>query len=167
MKTKQEKRLNNRGMLSGAMPFIICVKLADHTLPFLCKSIFFLSCSPLCRIFSLPVFSFNCSHTQKAQPISLRVHLINMVQREEKQERVLKGETSASTKTPVCSLVFRFFARKSTCLLCSNFFADPSSTPTSSRRTGWGLASARDFPRTGSRNKLHTITRARATLQRS
>lgn len=95
---KQEKRLNNRGMLSGAMPFIICVKLADHTLPFLCKSIFFLSCSLLCRIFPLPVFSFNCSHAQKAQPISLRVHLINMVQREEKQERVLKGETSASTK---------------------------------------------------------------------
>lgn len=34
--------------------------------------------------FALPVF-FNCSHAQRAQPISLWVPLINMVQREEKQ----------------------------------------------------------------------------------
>lgn len=86
VRRRQEERLNNRRMLSGAMPFITCVKLADHTLPFLCKSIFFLSCTLLCCVFSLSLyFFFNCSHAHKAQPISLWVHLINMVQREEKQ----------------------------------------------------------------------------------
>lgn len=69
--SKQE-RLNNRRMLSVALPislpFIIYVGLADHTLPFLCKSIDFFSplfrCALLCFPLSLSLL-LNCSHTLK------------------------------------------------------------------------------------------------------
>lgn len=76
-KASERERLNNRRMLSVALPislpFIIYAWLADHTLPFLCKSIFssLFRCVLLCFPFSTPPPSslssllLNCSHTLK------------------------------------------------------------------------------------------------------
>ena len=73
-----------------SLPFIIYVRLADHTLPFLCKSIDFFFSLFRCVLlrFSLSLsLLLNCSHTLEHKQVSLWVNVINTVQREKKTEQ--------------------------------------------------------------------------------
>lgn len=119
--------------------------------------------------FTLPVFFFsflNCSHAHKAQPISLWVHLINMVQREEKQSSedgasVKRGNLSEHKNTLSLSPFCLFLALQPGLQVCSREACRSSSTPT----TDGAPASARDFPTLAGLYKLCTITEAPATRE--
>lgn len=114
--------------------------------------------------FALPVF-FNCSHAHKAQPISLWVPLINMVQREEKQSTeegpsVKRRNLGSRKKNTLGLSPFSLFMALQPHM---KIVAVRSSTPT----TGGAPASARDFPTLVSLYKLRSVTKAPAGLQRS